>query len=36
MRKTRRGRFSRLFKKLFGAIDRRIGAGRKVDASHLD
>lgn len=36
MRKTRRGRFSRLFKKLFGAIDRRIGAGRKDDASHLD
>ncbi|MBX3648236.1 MAG: 2OG-Fe(II) oxygenase [Dokdonella sp.] len=36
LRKTRRGRFSRLFKKLFGAIDRRIGAGRKDDASHLD
>jgi hypothetical protein len=35
-RKTRRGRFSRLFKKLFGAIDRRIGARRKDDASHLD
>ena len=36
LRKTRRGKFSRLFKKLFGAIDRRIGAGRKDDAAHLD
>ena len=36
LRKTKRGKFSRLFKKLFGAIDRRIGAGRKDDASHLD
>jgi len=35
-RKTRRGRFSRLFKRLFGAIDRRIGARRKNDAAHLD
>lgn len=35
-RKTRRGRLSRLFKRLFGAIDRRIGAGRKDDAAHLD
>ena len=36
LRKTRRGRFSRLFKKLFGAIDRHVGAGRKDDAAHLD
>ncbi len=36
LRKTQRGRLSRLFKKLFGAIDRRIGAGRKNDAAHLD
>lgn len=36
MRKTRRGRFSRLFKKWFAAIDRHIGANRKDDASHLD
>ncbi|MEZ5462400.1 2OG-Fe(II) oxygenase [Dokdonella sp.] len=36
LRKTRRGKFSRLFKKLFGAIDRRIGARRKNNASHLD
>lgn len=36
LRKTRRGKFSRLFKKLFGAIDRRIGARRKNNAAHLD
>lgn len=36
LRKTRRGRLSRLFKKLFGAIDRRIGAGRKDNKAHLD
>lgn len=36
VRKTKRGKFSRLFKKLFGAIDRRIGARRSNDASHLD
>ena len=36
LRKTKRGKLSRLFKKLFGAVDRRIGAGRKDDASHLD
>lgn len=35
-RKTKRGNFSRLFKKWFGAIDRRIGARRKNDAAHLD
>lgn len=36
LRKTKRGKLSRLFKKLFGGVDRRIGAGRKNDASHLD
>lgn len=36
LRKTRRGKFSRLFKKLFGAMDRRIGARRKDNAAHLD
>lgn len=36
LRKTRRGKFSRLFKKLFGAIDRRIGARRANNAAHLD
>ena len=36
LRKTQRGKFSRMFKKLFGSLDRRIGAGRKDDASHLD
>lgn len=33
-RKTRRGRFSRAFKKLFGRFDRRLGAGRDRNASH--
>lgn len=36
LRKTQRGKFSRLLKKLFGALDRRIGARRKDDAAHLD
>jgi hypothetical protein len=36
LRKTQRGRLSRLFKKLFGAIDRRIGAGRDKNAAHKD
>ena len=36
LRKTRRGRFSRLVKKLFGAADRRLGAGRDRNASHRD
>ena len=34
LRKTQRGKLSRLFKKLFGAIDRRLGAGRDKNASH--
>jgi hypothetical protein len=33
-RKTRRGRFSRAFKRLFGRLDRHIGAGRSDDAAH--
>ena len=36
LRKTKRGRLSRWFKRLFGGIDRRLGAGRKDDAAHLD
>lgn len=36
LRKTRRGRFSRAFKKLFGALDRRFGAGRDKNAAHKD
>lgn len=36
LRKTKRGNFSRWFKKWFGAIDRRIGARRKNNAAHLD
>jgi len=35
-RKTQRGRLSRLFKKLFGAIDRKLGAGRDRNAAHRD
>jgi hypothetical protein len=36
LRKTQRGKLSRLFKKLFGALDRRLGAGRDKNASHKD
>ena len=36
LRKTQRGRLSRLFKKLFGGIDRRLGAGRDRNAAHRD
>lgn len=36
LRKTKRGKLSRLFKKLFGELDRKLGAGRKNDAAHLD
>jgi hypothetical protein len=36
LRKTQRGKFSRLLKKLFGALDRRWGAKRKNNAGHLD
>ena len=36
LRKTRRGKFSRLFKKLFGKLDTRYGAGRGRNAAHRD
>ncbi len=36
LRKTRRGRFSRGFKKLFGRLDSRLGAKRDRSASHPD
>lgn len=36
LRKTRRGRLSRLFKKLAGRLDRRIGAQRAPDAARRD
>lgn len=36
LRKTKRGKFSRMFKKLFGKLDARVGAGRARDASHRD
>ena len=35
-RKTQRGKLSRIFKKLFGALDRRFGAGRDKNAAHKD
>lgn len=35
-RKTQRGRASRWFKRLFGALDRRLGAGRDRNAAHPD
>lgn len=35
-RKTQRGKLSRLFKKLFGSLDRRFGAGRDKNAAHKD
>jgi hypothetical protein len=34
LRKTRRGKFSRSFKKLFGTLDRKFGAGRDRNAAH--
>ena len=36
LRKTRRGKFSRAFKKLAGALDRKFGAGRDRSAAHRD
>jgi len=36
LRKTRRGKFSRLFKKLFGKLDTRYGADRDRNAAHRD
>ena len=35
-RKTQRGRLSRLFKQLFGGLDRKLGAGRDRNAAHRD
>lgn len=35
-RKTKRGKFSRAFKKLFGGLDRKVGAGRDRSAAHRD
>ncbi|HEV7776335.1 MAG TPA: 2OG-Fe(II) oxygenase [Luteibacter sp.] len=34
LRKTKRGKFSRLFKKIFGKLDKKIGADRDRSASH--
>lgn len=36
LRKTQRGKLSRLFKKLLGGIDRKLGAGRDKNAAHKD
>ena len=36
LRKTKRGKFSRSFKKIFGRLDTRFGAGRARDAAHRD
>jgi len=36
LRKTKRGKFSRMFKKIFGSLDTRLGAGRGRNASHPD
>jgi hypothetical protein len=36
LRKTRRGKFSRLFKKLFGKLDTQYGSGRDRNAAHPD
>ena len=35
-RKTRRGRVSRMVKRVLGALDRRVGAGRDRNAAHRD
>lgn len=36
LRKTQRGKLSRLFKKLFGGLDRKLGARRDRNAAHGD
>ncbi|MEO8811270.1 MAG: 2OG-Fe(II) oxygenase [Rhodanobacter sp.] len=36
LRKTRRGKFSRVFKKWAGSLDTKLGAGRDRNASHRD
>jgi hypothetical protein len=35
-RKTQRGNFSHMVKKLFGSLDRKLGAGRSENAAHKD
>lgn len=36
LRKTKRGKFARAFKKLFGSLDRKLGADRDRSAAHRD
>jgi hypothetical protein len=36
LRKTQRGKLSRVFKKLFGSLDTKFGAGRDKNAAHKD
>ncbi len=36
LRKTQRGKLSRAFKKLFGSLDKKFGAGRDKNAAHKD
>jgi hypothetical protein len=36
LRKTKRGKFSRAFKRFFGRLDTKLGAGRDRSASHPD
>jgi hypothetical protein len=36
LRKTRRGGLTRAIKKLFGKLDRKLGAGRDRNAAHMD
>ena len=36
LRKTQRGKLSRLFKKLLGRLDRKLGAKRDKNAAHMD
>jgi hypothetical protein len=36
LRKTKRGKFARAFKKLFGSLDRKLGADRDRNAAHRD
>ena len=36
LRKTKRGKFSRVFKRMFGSLDRKLGSDRDRNASHRD
>jgi hypothetical protein len=36
LRKTKRGKFSRVFKRMFGSLDRKLGSDRDRSASHRD